>query len=100
MGVHRHRGTPMGALTPICNDCGISLCWDIAEEEYDEAREFWDRWVCQDCREHDGQERMSLKTWKRERVEAPAAPEPLPPRTYTLRGMRPMHYQTKDGRSR
>jgi len=99
MGVHRHRGTPLGALTPICNACGVSLCWDIAVEEYEEAREFWDRWVCQDCREDAGQERMSLKGWKQERT-APAVTEPPPARTYALKGMRPKAIQQTDGKRR
>lgn len=38
-----------GALTPHCNNCGIALCWDIAEEEYAEEKEFWDAWECKDC---------------------------------------------------
>jgi len=101
MGVHRHRGTPPGALTPICNECGISLCWDIAVEEYDEDRAFWDRWVCQECREDEGQERMSLKAWRQERSSGamPPVPEP-PPRTYAIKGMRPMAIQRTDGKSR
>jgi hypothetical protein len=49
MGAHRHPGTLAGALTPICNDCGVSLCWDIAEHEYERERAFWDAWICRDC---------------------------------------------------
>lgn len=49
MGVHIHGGTMPGAVTPICNSCGVSLCWDISEEEYQDAFEFWDDWICQDC---------------------------------------------------
>ena len=48
------------AVTPICNDCGISLCWDILEEEYKEAKQFWDDWICQDC---NGGIRLNLKEW-------------------------------------
>lgn len=99
MGVHRHRGTPEGALTPICNSCGISLCWDIAEEEYVEAREFWDRWTCQDCREDEGLGRMSLKEWKQERPEPPAPPPP-PPHTYARKGMRPTADHIRNGTRR
>ena len=29
MGLHTHGGTMEGALTPICEACGVSLCWDI-----------------------------------------------------------------------
>ena len=39
----------LGGMTPICNDCGICLCWDISEEEYQEEKAFWDVWKCQDC---------------------------------------------------
>jgi hypothetical protein len=66
MGVHRHRSTPEGALTPICNECGISLCWDISDEEYAEAQPFWNDWICQEC---NGGTRMSLQDWKRRNPE-------------------------------
>lgn len=42
-------GAFLGGYTPICNDCGVSLCWDISEQEYDEAKAFWDDWICQGC---------------------------------------------------
>ncbi len=58
MGVHVHHGTMPGGVTPICNDCGIALCWDISDADYAEATAFWDAWICQDC---NGGERMSLK---------------------------------------
>lgn len=64
MGITKHRGTMPGAVTPICNDCGVSLCWDIAEEEADRDRAFWDAWICQDC---NGGKRMSLKEWASQR---------------------------------
>lgn len=38
-----------GALTPMCNDCGIALCWDIDEDEYQRNKAFWDAWKCRDC---------------------------------------------------
>lgn len=57
MGVHVHGGTMSGALTPICNECGVSLCWDISEEQYEEQAAFWDEWICRDC---NGGEPMSL----------------------------------------
>lgn len=102
MGVHQHGGTPLGALTPICNDCGISLCWDIALEEYEEDREFWDRWACQDCREFEGLERMSLKTWRqdREKEVVPVAHDPPPARASSFKGMRPMVMQRPNGNRR
>jgi hypothetical protein len=61
MGVHIHGGTMSGALTPICNQCNISLCWDISEKEYDEQQQFWDDWICREC--NDGTA-LSLHQWK------------------------------------
>lgn len=49
MGVHTHGGTMPGGVTPICNLCNVSLCWDISEEEYEADQAFWDAWVCRDC---------------------------------------------------
>lgn len=49
MGVHVHPGTMDEGLTPICNECMIALCWDISLIEYNENKDFWDAWVCQDC---------------------------------------------------
>lgn len=49
MGVIILNSTLGGAFTPICNACGIHLCWDISEEEYEEAKEFWDNWKCSTC---------------------------------------------------
>ena len=61
MGLHKHGGTMDGALTPICEECGVSLCWDLEENEALENEGFWNQWKCQDC--NDG-ERMSLEKWK------------------------------------
>lgn len=61
MGLHVHGGTMPGGVTPICNECGVSLCWDVAEEEAEQDRAFWDQWVCRDC---NGGEPMSLSAWK------------------------------------
>ena len=49
MGVHVIRSTTPGGVTPICSDCGVSLCWDIDEGQYAEEKAFWDAWVCKDC---------------------------------------------------
>jgi len=49
MGVHCHAGTMEGGLTPICNRCMITLCWDISEQEYEEHQKFWDAWICEEC---------------------------------------------------
>jgi len=40
MGATRTPGTMPGAVTPICNNCGVALCWDIAEEEYEMEQVF------------------------------------------------------------
>ena len=62
MGVHIHGGTMSGALTPICDCCGISLCWDIDRTTYLEAKPFWDDWRCQDC----AGTRLSAFRWRTE----------------------------------
>lgn len=49
MGVHKARSTLAGGVTPICNGCGVSLCWDISDEDYAERPEFWDNWRCRTC---------------------------------------------------
>jgi hypothetical protein len=38
-----------GAVTPICSECGVSLCFDVSLEEYDQLKEFWDQWRCEGC---------------------------------------------------
>ena len=48
MGVTRSKHFPDG-YTPICNECGTYLCWDISEVEYQLQKHFWDEWVCKDC---------------------------------------------------
>ena len=49
MGAIRGRGTMAGGRTPICEDCGVNLCWDISEEDYQENPSFWEAWICCDC---------------------------------------------------
>lgn len=61
MGLAKHGGTMDGAVTPICNECGIFLCWDIDVEEAYRNKAFWDSWVCQEC---NGGVRMSLQKWE------------------------------------
>ena len=71
MGVHTCHSTMPGGVTPICNDCGVSLCWDISNEQYAEAKGFWEDWICRDC--NDG-EPLSLKAWlARKAVESKPA---------------------------
>lgn len=60
MGVHTHPGTLPGGLTPICSACGISLCYDISQEDYEAAKTFWDEWKCEEC----NGSKPSLKRWK------------------------------------
>jgi hypothetical protein len=49
MGVYIHRGTMDGGVTPICNECMISLCFDVSDTEYETCKQFWDSWICQEC---------------------------------------------------
>jgi hypothetical protein len=49
MGIIEGISTLVGALTPICDECGITLCWDISLDEYLEKQEFWDNWCCDEC---------------------------------------------------
>ena len=49
MAVGKHGGTMPEAVTPICNDCNIFLCWDIGEDEYQQDKAFWDAWKCEHC---------------------------------------------------
>ena len=37
------------SLTPVCNDCGVALCYDIGMDEYISNQEFWDNWRCDAC---------------------------------------------------
>ena len=34
---------------PICNDCGICLCFSISQEEYKRTKDFWEQWRCVYC---------------------------------------------------
>lgn len=49
MGVVTNQSTLSDGVTPVCNKCGIHLCWDISDDEYQADQPFWDAWVCQDC---------------------------------------------------
>jgi len=64
MGLHRHGSTMEGALTPICNGCGVSLCWDIEANEALGDADFWLQWQCETC---NGGNRMSLEMWRKSR---------------------------------
>jgi hypothetical protein len=39
----------LNGYQPICDDCGIALCYDINKFEYLDHKEFWDNWVCDRC---------------------------------------------------
>ena len=39
----------VGGFTPVCNSCGVHLCWDISRKEYEQNMAFWDNWKCEDC---------------------------------------------------
>jgi len=54
MGVSRFASTMSGALTPVCNNCGVALEFDVAEEEYEQNPKYWDSWVCPDCVSNSG----------------------------------------------
>ena len=49
MGVTPSSMFPEEEVTPTCNECGVSLCWDISLLEYVEDYEFWESWTCRDC---------------------------------------------------
>lgn len=38
-----------GGKTPICSECGIALCFDIDDQEYEEMQDYWDAWRCEVC---------------------------------------------------
>jgi hypothetical protein len=61
MGLTVHPGTMPGGMTPICNSCGICLCWDISKQDAARDAAFWEAWVCQDC---NGGVRLSLPDWR------------------------------------
>lgn len=46
MGIFRDK---TGDITPICNSCGIVLCYSISDICYEEHRLFWDEWECDVC---------------------------------------------------
>ena len=64
MGVAVLKSTLDGGYTPICNNCGVTLCWDISSREYLEAEQFWDGWRCEEC---DPNVRGSLERYKNQR---------------------------------
>lgn len=61
MAVGEFRSTIFGGVTPVCNQCGVHLCWDISKEEYVACKRFWDNWICQEC---NGGNAVSLQHWR------------------------------------
>lgn len=61
MGVGLLVSTMPGAVTPMCNECGVALCWDVEESEYKQEKDFWDAWKCEVC---NGGRPLSLKAWR------------------------------------
>lgn len=49
MGIDITPSTIDGGCTPICNICGVHLCYDIGYSDYFENRDFWEMWICEDC---------------------------------------------------
>lgn len=41
-----------GEYQPICDECGIALCINLIEEEYQRAKGYWDNWTCVYCNPH------------------------------------------------
>lgn len=62
MAVTTGPGTMSGGVTPTCDDCGVSLCWDVSRTDYIEAKAFWDAWRCRDC----APEPLSAHHWRTE----------------------------------
>src|SRR4030042_542062 len=49
MGIMILVSTLPGSVTPVCNQCGIALCWDIPDSDYRENQDYWDNWECEKC---------------------------------------------------
>lgn len=71
MGITTHGGTMTGGVTPTCDECGVSLCWDVSRTDYLEAKAFWDAWRCRDC----APSPLSAYGWKLENGREALAPE-------------------------
>lgn len=66
MGVTKTYSTLEEGLTPICNECGVALCWDIHILEYEDDKGFWDEWKCKCCNpQYEG----ALTRWRIEQHE-------------------------------
>jgi len=68
MAALKTRSTMPGGVTPHCNDCGVALYWDVDDEEYIHAKQFWDDWTCKEC---NGGISLSLTEWKLQQLPLP-----------------------------
>lgn len=57
-------GNELDGWQPICNDCGIPLCWLLSSEQYIESKPFWENWMCEDCCQGNKLPKMSVKVYK------------------------------------
>jgi len=51
----------LGGYQPVCDMCGICLCYEVEPENYELHRNFWDNWKCEVC------DPDYFKRWKNER---------------------------------
>jgi hypothetical protein len=65
MAVAIYPSTLEGGVTPTCGSCGIALCFDISEEEYQEQKGFWDS-CSADSATQTPKEREKDGSWKGE----------------------------------
>ena len=65
-----------GWFTPVCNDCGVHLCWDISQIDYDESKNFWDNWTCRTCDPTYWIDYLAEQRAERHRVNPPRPPFP------------------------
>lgn len=61
VGVTVLPSTMPDGMTPICNSCGITLCWDIPQWEATERAWFWENWECRECRQPRGNHGSALE---------------------------------------
>ena len=47
-----------GEYQPVCDSCGIALCWSLTEREYRRTSSFWNIWECSSCNPE-----VSLANW-------------------------------------
>jgi hypothetical protein len=62
MAVSELPSTIPGGRTPVCSECGVALCWDIPDNQYEEEQAFWDAWKCNECNPNYA---GALRRWRR-----------------------------------